>query len=175
MAAVELGKLYGARVIATGTSDEKLEIVKSWGADEIVNTLEAGKTSFREEVKELTNGNGADVIYDPVGGDVFDESIRCINWGGRLLVIGFAGGRISNLPVNYPLIKGFSVIGVRAGEYGRKNPDLGKENIDIINNLANEGKLKPHICKIFRFEHSLEALKYLKDRKLIGKVVISIS
>ena len=175
MAAVELGKLYGARVIATGTSNEKLEIVKSWGADEIVNTLEDGKTSFREEVKELTNGNGADVIYDPVGGDVFDESIRCINWGGRLLVIGFAGGRISNLPVNYPLIKGFSVIGVRAGEYGRKNPDLGKENIDIINNLANEGKLKPHICKIFSFEHSLEALKYLKDRKLIGKVVISIS
>ena len=175
MAAVELGKLYGARVIATGTSDEKLEIVKSWGADEIVNTLEAGKTSFREEVKELTNGNGADVIYDPVGGDVFDESIRCINWGGRLLVIGFAGGRISNLPVNYPLIKGFSVIGVRAGEYGRKNPDLGRENIEIINNLANEGKLKPHICKIFSFEHSLEALKYLKDRKLIGKVVISIS
>ena len=175
MAAVELGKLYGARVIATGTSNEKLEIVKSWGADEIVNTLEDGKTSFREEVKELTNGNGADVIYDPVGGDVFDESIRCINWGGRLLVIGFAGGRISNLPVNYPLIKGFSVIGVRAGEYGRKNPDLGKENIDIINNLANEGKLKPHICKIFSFEHSLKALKYLKDRKLIGKVVISIS
>ena len=175
MAAVELGKLYGARVIATGTSNEKLEIVKSWGADEIVNTLEDGNTSFREEVKELTNGNGADVIYDPVGGDVFDESIRCINWGGRLLVIGFAGGRISNLPVNYPLIKGFSVIGVRAGEYGRKNPDLGKENIDIINNLANEGKLKPHICKIFSFEHSLTALKYLKDRKLIGKVVISIS
>ena len=140
-----------------------------------MNTFEDGETSFREEVKELTNGNGADVIYDPVGGDVFDESIRCINWGGRLLVIGFAGGRISNLPVNYPLIKGFSVIGVRAGEYGRKNPDLGKENIDIINNLANEGKLKPHICKIFNFEHSLEALKYLKDRKLIGKVVISIS
>ena len=175
MAAVKLGKLYGARVIATGTSDEKLVTVKSWGADEIVNTLEDGKTSFRQEVKELTNGNGADVIYDPVGGDVFDESIRCINWGGRLLVIGFAGGRISNLPVNYPLIKGFSVIGVRAGEYGRKNPDLGKENIDIINNLANEGKLKPHICKIFSFEHSLKALKYLKDRKLIGKVVISIS
>ena len=79
---------------------------------------------------------------------MFDESIRCINWGGRLLVIGFAGGRISNLPVNYPLIKGFSVIGVRAGEYGRKDPDLGKENIDIINNLANEGKLKPHILSL---------------------------
>ena len=77
--------------------------------------------------------------------------------------------------MNYPLIKGFSVIGVRAGEYGRKNPDLGRENIDIINNLANEGKLKPYICKIFSFEDSLEALKYLKDRKLIGKVVISIS
>ena len=104
-----------------------------------------------------------------------DRSIRCINWGGRILVIGFAAGRISSLPVNYALIKGFSVIGVRAGEFGRRNPELGTENIEIINSLANEGKLRPHICKIFEFKDSLEALEYLKDRKLTGKVVISIS
>ena len=175
MAAVQLGKLYGAKVIATGTSNKKLDLVKSWGADSIVNTLKNGKTSFREEVKELTNGKGADVIYDPVGGDVFDESIRCINWGGRLLVIGFAAGRISSLPVNYPLIKGFSVIGVRAGECGRRDPELGRENIDIINSLANEGKLKPYICKIFEFKDSLKALEFLRDRKLVGKVVVAIS
>ena len=175
MAAVQLGKLYGANVIATGTSNKKLDLVKSWGADSIVNTLKNGKTSFREEVKELTNGKGADVIYDPVGGDVFDESIRCINWGGRLLVIGFAAGRISSLPVNYPLIKGFSVIGVRAGEYGRRDPERGRENIDIINSLANEGKLKPYICKIFEFKDSLKALEFLRDRKLVGKVVVAIS
>ena len=175
MAAVELGKLYGAKVIATGTSDEKLKVVKSWGADHVINTIKNEKTSFREEVKDLTDGKGADIIYDPVGGDVFDESIRCINWGGRILVIGFSAGRISNLPVNYPLIKGFSVIGVRAGEFGRRNPELGRENIEIINTLANEGKLKPHVCKIFEFKDSLKALEYLKDRKLIGKVVVSIS
>ena len=175
MAAVELGKLYGAKVIATGTSDEKLKVVKSWGADHVINTFKNKKTSFREQVKELTDGKGADVIYDPVGGDIFDESIRCINWGGRILVIGFAAGRISSLPVNYPLIKGFSVIGVRAGEFGRRNPELGRENIEIINTLANEGKLRPHVCKIFEFKDSLAALEYLKDRKLIGKIVISIS
>ena len=123
MAAVQMGKLYGAKVIASGTSDEKLKIVKTWGADEIINTGLEGSVSFREEVKELTDGKGADVIYDPVGGDVFDESIRCINWGGRLLIIGFTSGRIPTVPVNYPLIKGFSVIGVRAGEFGRRDPE----------------------------------------------------
>ena len=107
MAAVQLGKLYGAKVIATGTSDEKLEVVKSWGADEVLNIYENEKVNFRDRVKDLTNGMGADVIYDPVGGEVFDQSIRCINWGGRLLIIGFAGGTIPTLPVNYPLIKGF--------------------------------------------------------------------
>jgi NADPH2:quinone reductase len=175
MAAVQLGKLYGANVIATGTSDQKLSVTKSWGADHVINTLSQGKTSFKESVKELTEGRGADVIYDPVGGDVFDESIRCINWGGRLLIIGFAGGRISSVPVNYPLIKGFSIIGVRAGEYGRKDPIKGKENIHIINELAEAGKIKPYICKEFEFEESKEALIYLQNRKLIGKVAILIS
>ena len=175
MAAVQLGKLYGARVIATGTSDEKLEVVKSWGADEVLNIYENEKVNFKDRVKDLTNGMGADVIYDPVGGEVFDQSIRCINWGGRLLIIGFAGGTIPILPVNYPLIKGFSVVGVRAGEFGRRAPILGKENIDIINSLADDNKIRPHICKVFDYRESKQALEYLENRKLIGKVVISIN
>ncbi|MFL2775809.1 MAG: NADPH:quinone oxidoreductase family protein [Gammaproteobacteria bacterium] len=175
MAAVQLGKLYGARVIATGTSDEKLEVVKSWGADEVLNIYENEKVNFKDRVKDLTNGMGADVIYDPVGGEVFDQSIRCINWGGRLLIIGFAGGTIPILPVNYPLIKGFSVVGVRAGEFGRRAPILGKENIDIINSLADDNKIRPHICKVFDYKESKQALEYLENRKLIGKVVISIN
>ena len=175
MAAVQLGKLYGAKVIATGTSDEKLEIVKTWGADEVLNIFENEKVSFKDRVKDLTNGKGADVIYDPVGGEVFDQSIRCINWGGRLLIIGFAGGTIPSLPVNYPLIKGFSVVGVRAGEFGRRDPVLGKENIDIINTLEDEDKVRPHICKVFNFKDSKEALEYLENRELIGKVVIRIN
>ena len=97
IAAVQLGRIYGAKVIATGTSDEKLEIVKTWGVDEVLNIFENEKVSFKDRVKDLTNGKGADVIYDPVGGEVFDQSIRCINWGGRLLIIGFAGGNHSYL------------------------------------------------------------------------------
>ena len=92
-----------------------------------MNTFKDGITAFREEVKELTDGKGADVIYDPVGGDVFDESIRCINWNGRLLIVGFTSGRLPSLPVNIALIKGFSVIGVRAREYGIRDPEKGAE------------------------------------------------
>jgi len=117
LAAVEVGKLLGATVIATSASDEKLKTVKVRGADHVLNVTKG----FREKVKELTGGKGADVIYDPVGGDVFDESVRCIAWNGRLLIIGFTSGRIPSVPVNMPLIKGFSVVGVRAGEYGRRD------------------------------------------------------
>ena len=118
LAAVDLGKYLGAKIIATASSDEKLALIEEKFAPEAVINVNDG---FREKVKELTGG-GADVIYDPVGGDVFDESVRCIGWDGRLLVIGFANGRIPNIGANMPLIKGFSVVGVRAGEYGRRNP-----------------------------------------------------
>ena len=141
----------------------------------MLNIYENEEVNFKDRVKDLTNGMGADVIYDPVGGEVFDQSIRCINWGGRLLIIGFAGGTIPTLPVNYPLIKGFSVVGVRAGEFGRRAPILGKENIDIINSLADDNKIRPHICKVFDYKESKQALEYLENRKLIGKVVISIN
>jgi len=172
MAAVQLGKYLGAKVIATGTSQEKLEYTKSWGADHVVLTHKNNEVEFKEEVKDLTEGKGADVIYDPVGGDVFDHSIRCINWGGRILIVGFASGRIPNLPINMALIKGFSVIGVRAGEYGRKDPEAGLENNLAIRKICEEGHFNPHICKEFDLEDSINAIKYLSERKLVGKVVI---
>jgi len=172
MAAVQLGKYLGAKVIATGTSQEKLEHTKSWGADHVVLTHKNNEVEFRQEVKDLTEGKGADVIYDPVGGDVFDHSIRCINWGGRILIVGFASGRIPNLPINMALIKGFSVIGVRAGEYGRKDPEAGLENNVAIRKICEEGHFNPHICKEFDLEDSINAIKFLSERKLVGKVVI---
>lgn len=173
MAAVQLGKYLGAKVIASGTSAEKLKFTKDWGADHTVLTHKHNEVDFREEVKELTDGKGADVIYDPVGGDVFDHSIRCINWGGRLLVVGFASGRIPQLPVNMALIKGFSVIGVRAGEYGRKNPEAGKENNEALFKICEEGHFDPYICKVFKLSEAKEAIKFLSERKIIGKVVVS--
>ena len=132
MAAVDLGKHLGATVIATGGRDDKLAVVKARGADHVLNyTLADGRLGgFREAVKALTDGRGADVIYDPVGGDVFDESMRCINWDGRILTIGFTSGRWPKAPVNLILIKQIAVIGVRAGEYGRRNPEKGRANTE---------------------------------------------
>ena len=173
MAAVQLGKYLGAKVIATGTSEEKLNVTKEWGADHIVLTHKEGQVEFREEVKDLTNGLGADVIYDPVGGDVFDHSIRCINWGGRILIVGFASGRIPELPINMALIKGFSVIGVRAGEYGRKNPEAGIENNKAIRDICEKGHFNPYICKEFSLDKAKDAVQFLSQRKLVGKVVIT--
>ena len=174
MAAVQLGKYLGANVIATGTSEEKLNVTKEWGADHTVLTHKEGQVEFREEVKDLTNGKGADVIYDPVGGDVFDHSIRCINWGGRILVVGFASGRIPSLPINMSLIKGFSVIGVRAGEFGRRDPEKGIENNIAIREIADEGHLKPHVCKEFTLQNAKQSIEFLSERKVIGKVVVTI-
>ena len=166
LAAVDLGKFLGARVIATASTEEKRAFLKSYGAD---HTLPS--QGFREAVKELTGG-GADVIYDPVGGDVFDESVRCIGFDGRLLVVGFTSGRIPSISVNMPLIKGFSVVGVRAGEYGRKFPAKGREDIAAIDRLLSEKKIRPHIGARFPLDGAIEAMRTLKDRTIIGKAVI---
>lgn len=168
MAAVDLGKLLGARVIATGGSDAKLEEVRAYGADHVINV--AG--GFREEVKSLTGGRGADVIYDPVGGDVFDESTRCIAFDGRLLVIGFTSGRIASVNTNIPLIKGFSVVGVRAGEYGRQFPDKGRENVAAIWKLAHEGETRPFVHAELPLDRVLEGYRMLQNREVVGKVII---
>jgi NADPH2:quinone reductase len=167
LAAVDLGRLLGATVIATASTDEKRAFLKDYGADHVLPS-----SGFREAVKELTGGRGADAIYDPVGGDIFDESVRCIAFGGRILIVGFTSGRIPSVSVNMPLIKGFSVVGVRAGEYGRKYPEKGRENVAAIDRLLAEGKIRPHIHARFPLDRAVEAMHMLTTRKVIGKVVI---
>ncbi|MBL9010006.1 MAG: NADPH:quinone oxidoreductase family protein [Alphaproteobacteria bacterium] len=168
LAAVDLGLAFGARVIATASSEEKRAFLAARGAHLVLPS-----TGFREAVKDFTGGLGADVIYDPVGGDVFDESVRCIAFDGRLLVIGFTSGRIPEISVNMPLIKGFSVVGVRAGEYGRRFPARGRENLEAIDQLAEEGIIRPHVFATFPLERAVEAMRMLQERKVIGKVVVT--
>jgi NADPH2:quinone reductase len=169
LAAVDLAKAMGARVIATSASDDKLAVVQAEYAPDAVLNVTGG---FREQVKAITGGAGADVIYDPVGGDVFDESVRCIGFDGRLLIIGFTSGRIPNVSVNMPLIKGFSVMGVRAGEYGRQFPQKGLENTQAVWDLADKGTIRPRVHAEFSLDHWREAFDMLANRKVIGKVVI---
>jgi NADPH2:quinone reductase len=169
LAAVDLAKLMGARVIAASASDAKLEVIaREYAPDATVNVT----GGFREQVKELTGGKGADVIYDPVGGDVFDESVRCIAFGGRILSIGFTSGRLPVLPVNIALIKGFSVHGVRAGEFGRQFPEKGRENHDAIWKLAEEGKVRPRVDAEYPLDQWRAAFETLEHRKVVGKTVI---
>jgi NADPH2:quinone reductase len=169
MAAVDLGLLLGATVIATAGSQEKLAVLKARGAHHVIDY----RNGFRDEVKRITHDKGANVIYDPVGGDVFDESVRCIAFDGRLLVIGFTSGRIPTVSVNMPLIKGFSVVGVRAGEYGRQFPDKGRENIDAIEKLAHEGMVRPHIGFVAQLDDAVEAFRAMAERRVIGKAVVT--
>ena len=174
LAAVDLGKVLGATVIATGGTDQKLAVVKARGADHVINyTLPDGRLGgFRDRVKELTDGRGADVVYDPVGGDVFDESMRCVNWNARLLTIGFTSGRWPQAAVTLILIKSLSVIGVRAGEYGRREPEKGAQVHKALFDLAESGRIDPYISASFPLEEAVGAMKMLTDRKVVGKVVV---
>ncbi|MFN3910605.1 NADPH:quinone oxidoreductase family protein [Hyphomonas sp.] len=167
LAAVDAGRLLGATVIATSASAAKRDILKAYGADHVLPD-----SGFREAVKELTGGRGADVIYDPVGGDVFDESVRCIAFDGRLLIIGFTSGRIPSVNVNMPLIKGFSVVGVRAGEYGRQFPERGRENMDAIWKWAADGKVHPRIHAEVPLADWRRAFDMMRSREVVGKVAI---
>ncbi len=169
LATVDLAKALGARVIAAASSAEKRAALADLYAPDSVIGAEPG---FRDAVKALTGGRGADVIFDPVGGDIFDESTRCIAFGGRLLVIGFASGRIPEVSVNMPLIKGFSVVGVRAGEYGRRFPERGAENIAAIDALAAEGKIRPHVHAALPLSDWREGFAMLERREVVGKVVL---
>ncbi|MGH6651817.1 MAG: NADPH:quinone oxidoreductase family protein [Sphingopyxis sp.] len=169
LATVDLAKALGARVIAAASSAEKRAALTELYAPEAVIAADPG---FRDAVKALTGGKGADVIFDPVGGDVFDESTRCIAFGGRLLVIGFASGRIPEVSVNMPLIKGFAVVGVRAGEYGRRFPARGAENIAAIDALAAEGRIRPHVHAAFDLADWREGFAMLERRAVVGKVVL---
>jgi NADPH2:quinone reductase len=167
LAAVDLGKLLGAKVIATASTETKRAFLKDYGADHVLPP-----SGFREAVKSLTGGEGANVIYDPVGGDVFDDSTRCIAFDGRITIIGFTSGRIPSISVNMPLIKGYSIMGVRAGEYGRRFPQKGRENIAVIRELLEDGKVRPHVHARFPLARAVDAMRTLQDRTVIGKVVI---
>ena len=167
LAAVDLGKLLGAKVIATASTETKRAFLKDYGADFVLPS-----SGFREAVKTITGGNGADVIYDPVGGDVFDESTRCVAFDGRITIIGFTSGRIPSISVNMPLIKGYSIMGVRAGEYGRKFPQKGRENMETIMRLLAERKIRPHVHARYPLARAVDAMRTLQDRSVMGKVVI---
>jgi NADPH2:quinone reductase len=168
LAAVEIGKLLGATVIAAASSEEKLAVARVRGADHLVLY---GREPFRDAVKRITGGRGADVVYDPVGGEIFEQSLRCITWGARLLVIGFTGG-IGLARTNLVLIKGASVLGVRAGEAARKNPALGVARIKALSEWAEAGKIRPNISRRLPLEDYAKAMRLLIDRKAIGRVAL---
>lgn len=172
LAAVEIGKLMGARVIAAAGSQEKLDIARASGADEILNYRDE---SIKDRVKALTEGRGADVIYDAVGGDAFDESLRCINWNGRLLVVGFASGRIPQAPANLALLKGCAIVGVFWGRFRSEAPEENRRNFEQLFDWHASGRLKPHISHVLPLAQGAEAMRILTRREAIGKVVLSMT
>jgi len=169
--AVELGRELGATVIGTVGSDEKAAIVKQYGAAHVINY---STESIKDRVKELTGGNGADVIYDAVGGDAFDQSLRCIAWDGRLLVVGFASGRIPEAPANLALIKGCSIVGVFWGAFAAREPQKNRANFAALLALYEQGRLKPHVSATFPLAQVPQAMQALLSRKTTGKVVITV-
>jgi len=169
LACVDMAKALGLKVIAASASDEKLAVLAREYTPDAVLNITGG---FREKVKALTGGRGANIIIDPVGGDVFDESVRCIAFDGRLLVVGFTSGRIPSIAANMPLIKGFSVIGVRAGEYGRQFPDRGAENLAAIWRMAEAGQTRPRVHAELPLSGWREAFDLLASRQVVGKAVI---
>lgn len=170
LAAVDLAKALGARVIATTGVDAKLERIMAAAAPDAVILVQG---RFRDGVARITGGAMADIVFDPVGGDVFDESTRCIAFGGQLQVIGFTSGRIADLATNIPLIKGFSVVGVRAGEYARRFPQRGQAITAEVGKLAEAGTISPHIDRILPLTRWREGFDAMAARELVGKIVFT--
>ena len=170
LAAIQIAKALGAKVIAAASSAEKLAICKENGADDLINY---STEDLRERVKELTAGKGPNVIFDPVGGKFAELAFRSIGWSGRYLVIGFADGEIPSIPLNLPLLKGASIVGVFWGEFvNRQLFDFIKDLGDLFA-LIEQGKLKPLVSKVYSLEQGAQALQDLLDRKVVGKVVIT--
>ena len=167
--AVELGKLMGAQVIAGASSEEKLQFAKKAGADFLVNYSDG---DLKTKIKELTKGKGADVIYDPVGGDLFDQATRCINWNGRLLVVGFTSGRIPEYKANLALLKGASMVGVFLGRWMIEGPETYEANMGELFEFFKQGKIKPAVSQSFKMDDFVSAFNLFKDRKVMGKVTL---
>ena len=170
MAAVEIGKALGARVIACASSEEKLAVCRAHGADE---TIDYVTEDMRARVKAITNGNGVDVIYDPVGGEYSELALRDMAWGGRFLVIGFAAGDIPKIPLNLPLIKCCSIVGVWMGAFAKRDRAQQRANAVEIWRWFAQGKIKPHVWGTYPLEKAADALNALAARKVAGKVVLT--
>jgi len=171
LAAIEIGKILCARVIACASTDDKLLVCREHGADDTINyTTE----DLRERIKALTHGAGVDVVYDPVGGAYTELALRSMAWRGRLLVIGFAAGDIPKIPLNLPLLKGLSIVGVYWGEWTRREPENFAEAMARLGGWYAEGHLKPHISATFPLERAADALTLMAARKVTGKVVLTV-
>lgn len=170
LAAVELGRLAGARVIAAASSREKLALAVRHGASEAINYAD---DPLRDRILEIT-GKGADVIYDPVGGDLFETSLRSLAWGGRLLVIGFASGTIPQVPANLVLLKGTSIVGVYWGRFAQEEPDAHRANIRELMELWTAGDIRPHVSGRYALADGAEAIATLARREVQGKLVVVI-
>ena len=169
LTAVELGKRLGARVIAAASTREKLELARAYGADDLINYT---SENLRDRLNELTDGRGVDVIYDPVGGDLFDQAVRRLAWEGRYLVIGFASGRIPSLPANIALLKNAAIVGTFWGAYLRNDPGVIRDSFAILSDYYAAGLLKPHIHRVFALDEAASALRQLMDRRAMGKVLL---
>lgn len=171
LAAVEIGKKIGARVIAAASTAEKLAVCAEHGADELINY---NAEDLRARLKDLTNGKGVDVVYDPVGGELADAALRSCTWRGRYLVVGFAaGGAIPKAPLNIPLLKGCAVVGVFFGDYMNREPENYRDDLQQLFAWLQEGNLKPLISAEYPLARGGEAIRILMDRKVSGKVVIT--
>ncbi len=169
IAAIEIGKILGARVIACASTDDKLAVCREHGADEGINYV---NEDLRERIKTLTDGKGADVVYDPVGGPYTELALRSIAWRGRLLVVGFAAGDIPRIPLNLTLLKGCAIVGVYWGEFARREPQRFAQATEKLGRWFGEGKLKPHVSATFPLERTADALTLMAERKVKGKVVV---
>ncbi len=168
-AAVQIGKAIGARVIAVCSSDEKIAFAKAQGADEGINY---SREDLNQAIKRLTDGRGADVVYDAVGGDAFDACSRAMAWDGRLLIVGFASGRIPTLPVNLTLVKGYAVIGVFWGAFTEKEPAAHAANMRELFGWIETGQVKPVIDAVFPLRDGIAAIKKVTGRDVMGKVIV---
>lgn len=171
LAAVELGKVMGARVIAAASSDEKLAVCREHGADETINYA---REDLRERLKALTAGEGVDVVYDPVGGNYAEAALRGIAWEGRHLVIGFTAGEIPRMPLNLTLLKGCSIVGVFWGSFTARDPRRNQEHLQELARWFQEGKIKPRISATYPLEGAAEALNDMLERKIVGKAVLLV-
>ncbi len=170
LAAVQIGKAIGAKVIAVCSTQEKLDIAKANGADVLINYSEK---DLKSELKAITEGRGVDVVYECVGGETFDACVRNMAWNGRLLVIGFAGGTIPSMPANLALVKGFSLVGVFWGAWTQRDPQGFMKNMQELIQWYSEGKVKVVVDQAFPLDNAVDALKKVMSRKVAGKVVIT--